>query len=85
MTRRTTKIVPPFDFAEAEALPLAQRFARCLARARVLVTANGYQAISDFPCIPAGANDVELTEFESRKVGAPLPDEYRKFVPSVAT
>ena len=40
----------------------------------------GYQGFSDFPCIPAGASDAELKDFEQRLVGTPLPDEYRQFL-----
>ena len=47
---------------------------------RELLAANGYQGFSDFPCIPAGASDAELAEFEKRLVGAAFPDEYRAFL-----
>jgi hypothetical protein len=73
-------VIPAFDFSEAMALPLAQRFARSIQRARELVATNGYQRISDFPCIPMGATEAELSDFESRKLGARLPDEYRRFL-----
>ena len=38
--------------------------------------------ISDFPCVPGGATEAELIEFEARKVGMRLPDEYRQFLPA---
>ena len=80
MATRTSKIVPRFDFTEAEGLSLPERFARSLERARELVAANGCQGFSDFPCIPGGASDAELKDFEERLVGTPLPDEYRQFL-----
>jgi hypothetical protein len=80
MATRTQKVVPPFDFSEPEALSVAERFERSLRRARELLAANGYQELSDFPCIPAGASDAELTDFEAWLVGTSLPDEYRQFL-----
>lgn len=59
---------------------MSERFERSLRRARELLAANGYQEVSDFPCIPGGASDAELKEFEAQHVGASLPDEYREFL-----
>jgi hypothetical protein len=80
MAARSSKVVPHFDFTEAEGLSLPERFARSLERARELVAANGYQRFSDFPCVPAGASEAELKDFENRRVGTSLPDEYRQFL-----
>lgn len=80
MATRTSKIVPPFDFTEAERLLLHNRFKRSLERARDLLAANGYQRFSDFPCVPTGASDAELKDLEKRLVGTSLPDEYRQFL-----
>jgi hypothetical protein len=80
MATRTSKVVPTFDFTEAERLTLSERFARSLERARDLVEANGYQGFSDFPCLPAGATDAELKDLELRLTGASLPNEYRQFL-----
>ena len=80
MATRTRKVVQPFDFTEAEGLSVPERFERSLERARELLAANGYQGFSNFPCIPAGASDAELADFESRLVGASLPDEYHAFL-----
>jgi hypothetical protein len=80
MATRTRKVVPQFDFTEAEALSVPHRFQRSLERARELLAANGYQDFSDFPCIPTGASDAELAVLEKRLVGASLPDEYRAFL-----
>ena len=80
MATRTSKVVPPFDFTEAKELSLSERFARTLVRARELVAANGYQDFSEFPCLPEGASDAELDDFERRVVRTSLPDEYRRFL-----
>ena len=80
MAARTHKVVPPFDFTEAEGLSVPKRFARSLERAQELLAANGYQGFSDFPCIPAGASDAEVENLETRLVGTSLPDEYRTFL-----
>ena len=80
MSKHTAKVVPPFDFTDAERLSLPDRLARSLERARLLLSANGYQGFSDFPCIPTGASEAELATFESRLGGTPLPHEYREFL-----
>lgn len=80
MASRTSKVVPPFDFSAALALPLSERFARSLRRAGELLAANGYQKYCNVPCLPAGASEAELRDFETRVVGRPLPDEYRQFL-----
>jgi hypothetical protein len=78
MTRRNKRIVPAFDFTEAQGMSVIQRFERSIERARQLVESNGYQDLCDFPCIPSGASDAELEALE--KAGMPLPDEYRQFL-----
>jgi hypothetical protein len=80
MATSTSEIVPAFDFTEANALPLAVRFKRCVERARELVAANGYQAICDFPCVPSGATEAEIRELEGRLGAISLPGEYRHFL-----
>ncbi len=80
MAEHTARIVPPFDFTEALALSVSERFTRCIDRARKLLAENGYQEISDFPCIPdIGATETELKQFES-ELGVVLPEEYRAFL-----
>jgi hypothetical protein len=80
MTHHTNNVVPQYDFSDAEALPVDERFSRSFDSARRLVVENGYQKISDFPCVPEfGASDEELARLES-KLGRSLPDEYRKFL-----
>jgi hypothetical protein len=79
MAQRNTRIVPAFDFTEAQRLSLTQRFERSIERAGQLLEANGYQGLSHFPCIPSGASAAELEELESQ-VGMPLPQEYRQFL-----
>ena len=79
MASHTTRIVPAFDFAAAERLTERDRFEFCTERARQLVT-NGYQEISEYPCIPeAGASEAELQTLES-ELGISLPAEYRRFL-----
>jgi hypothetical protein len=80
MAVHTSQIMPPFDFSEAATLSVEARFRRCIDRAQALASANGYQDISDFPCVPGGATPQELRDFETHVVGAPLPDEYRQFL-----
>ena len=59
-------------------MTVTERFASCLARARVL--AESYQSLSDYPCVPeGGATASELAEIES-DIGRPLPPEYREFL-----
>ena len=59
-------------------MTLAERFDRCLVRARSL--SSIYQSFSDFPCVPEhGATEPELAEVES-KMGRSLPPEYRTFL-----
>ena len=77
MATHTHKVVPPFDFTEAEGLSVPKRYGAQPGAGQELLAANGYQGFSDFPCIPAGASDAELAEFEKRLVGAAFPDEYR--------
>ena len=80
MTEHTSQIVPSFDFSEALALPVSQRFVRCIERAKRLIAENGYQDISDFPCVPTtGASEDELVHLSS-ELGAELPTEYRDFL-----
>jgi hypothetical protein len=79
MATRTSNVVPSFDFTEALQLPLTERFARCLERARE-ISADGYHEFCDYPCAPSGASEVELRDFEARVVGTSLPDEYRAFL-----
>jgi len=80
MTLHTNKVVQQYDFSSAEALPVDERLTRSLATARRLVAENGYQKISDFPCVPEfGASDAELAKLES-KLGRDLPNEYRKLL-----
>ncbi len=80
MTHHTNNVVPQYDFSDAVALTVDERFARSLDSARRLVAENGYQKISDFPCVPeSGASDEELARLESN-LGSSLPDEYRKFL-----
>ncbi len=80
MTRYTNKVVPKYDFTAAIALSVEQRFARSLESARRMVVENGYQKISDFPCVPnSGASDTEIAKLES-DLGRPLPSEYRTFL-----
>ncbi|MHA3774815.1 SMI1/KNR4 family protein [Verrucomicrobiota bacterium sgz303538] len=80
MAEHTSKIVPAFDFSEAEALPLMERFKQCIARAAEHVAMSGYQDFCDFPCIPAGATEAELLDMEKRTIGQALPGEYRQFL-----
>lgn len=80
MAKHTSQIVPPYDFSEALALPIATRFERALQTARALVVDNSYQDISDFPCVPTtGASETELRDLESH-LGVGLPVEYRQFL-----
>jgi hypothetical protein len=80
MASCTSKIIPKFDFTEAKALSVEQRFMRSLERAKELLTSNGYQGFSAFPCLPQGATEDELIYFETQHVGKSLPDEYRQFL-----
>lgn len=80
MTHHTNILVPRYDFSAALALTVDERLARSLASARRLVAANGYQAFSDYPCVPeSGASEEELATLESN-LGRTLPGEYRKFL-----
>lgn len=80
MTRYTNTVVRPYDFTDAEVLSVDDRITRSLEAARRLVTDNGYQSISDFPCVPAtGVTGEELTRLES-DLGTTLPKEYRQFL-----
>lgn len=80
MAKHTNLVVPRYDFSEARALTEGERISRSLDTARHLVAANGYQGISDFPCVPAtGASDHELARLEAR-LGTALPVEYRRFL-----
>jgi hypothetical protein len=80
MAVHTNTIVPAFDFDAALSLTVPERFARCLETARSLVADNRYQALSDFPCVPAlGATEAELAHLESR-IETQLPPEYRQFL-----
>lgn len=73
-------VVTPYDFSRALSLAVAERFALSLERARAIVVANGYQAISDFPCVPTiGASEAEIAKLESG-LGMRLPSEYRHFL-----
>lgn len=80
MATHTNLIVEPFDFAEALAHPVEQRLVYSIEKARERVAANGYQGISDFPCVPhVGATETELTQME-RQLSVALPPEYREFL-----
>ena len=79
MAKRAPKVVPTFDFREAESLSLTERYSRCLEQARRLIAANRYQSFSQFPCLPGAASEAELEEFEKR-LGITLPIEYREFL-----
>lgn len=80
MASNTNKIITRYDFSEALALNLPQRFTRSIERARELLDINAYQKFVDFPCIPAeGASEEELVKVES-ELGLALPAEYREFL-----
>jgi hypothetical protein len=80
MPEHTAHIVPSYDFSEALALPVQERFARSLESAKAMLAENGYQEISDFPCVPGvGATEAELKQLES-DLGVALPSEYRQFL-----
>lgn len=80
MATHTSEVVPPFDFSDAEALPISERFRICLERVRAIVAENGYGNYAEAPCIPdAGASETELQKMET-DLGAPLPSEYRRFL-----
>ena len=80
MASHTSRIVPAFDFTEATNLPISERFRVCLERARRLVDENGYQRLSDYPCVPnEGATESELNELEAM-LEVPVPSEYRQFL-----
>ena len=78
MATTTTRIVPAFDFREAIALPLAERFRICIDRAQEIVS-DGYAMLCDAPCVPGGASETELEKMEAG-LGVQLPDEYRQFL-----
>ena len=80
MASYSSRVLPAFDFSEATPLSLEGRFRVSLDRARARVKASGYQRFSDFPCVPAGANEAEIQKFEERIVGIRLPPEYRAFL-----
>ncbi|RYD82934.1 MAG: hypothetical protein EOP84_08670 [Verrucomicrobiaceae bacterium] len=80
MAAHTSKVIPIFDFAMANDLPLMERFKRCIARTRELLAESGYQEFCDFPCIPPSATEAELRELEERDLGKQLPTEYRQFL-----
>lgn len=80
MATHTTKIVKPYDFSATSSLTVSERLARSLETARSLVISNGYQRLSDFPCVPTvGASEAEIAQLES-ELGIPLPREYRQFL-----
>jgi hypothetical protein len=80
MGSHTGLIVPPFDFTSPERLSERERLRICLERAKEIVSSNGYQDISDFPCVPeTGASDAELQTLESQ-LGISLPADYRRFL-----
>lgn len=79
MATRSKKVLPPFDFSQAIDLPLSERFELSLQVARELIEASDYQAFSDFPCLPKGASEAEVSELEEL-LGSPLPREYRLFL-----
>lgn len=80
MTDHTSHIVPPYDFTEALALPVHERFTYSLDSAKAIIAENGYQEFSDFPCVPSvGATRAELGQLES-DLGIALPSEYKQFL-----
>ena len=80
MAQHTNTVVPPYDFSEAQRLTVDERINRSLETARRRVMDNGYQSISDFPCVPTiGATAEELAKLES-KLKKSLPEEYRHFL-----
>jgi SMI1 / KNR4 family (SUKH-1) len=80
MASVTSHVIPPFDFDRALCFSLADRFQICLKRARELVEANGYAAISKAPCVPdQGASAAEIRQLESN-FETRLPSEYREFL-----
>jgi hypothetical protein len=80
MHSTTNDIVPPYDFAVATRLAVADRIARSMTRARMLLNRSGYQRLCSYPCVPArGASDDELLALE-RELETPLPPEYRTFL-----
>lgn len=80
MATHTNTIVAPYDFAEAATLTVSQRITRSLEKARERAARNGYQKLSDFPCVPPnGATDSELAQLKD-EVGVTLPTAYREFL-----
>jgi hypothetical protein len=79
MASRTSKVLPRFDFSEAESLSVAERIERSLERARELLDASGYEEFPDSSCLPPGATEAEIEAFE-KELGVKLSDEYRQFL-----
>lgn len=74
------QVLPEFDFSTANAMTCSERFASVLNTARSLVSQNGYQGYSDFPCVPeTGSTAEELNALET-ELEASLPTEYRQFL-----
>lgn len=80
MPKYTNKVVPRFDFAPALSLSVPERFAACVERAREIADANGYQRISDFPCVPGGATPAEVRAFAAAFPPGSAPGEYLDFL-----
>jgi hypothetical protein len=80
MATYTNKAVLSYDFSPATFLTVSERFASSLKLARSISIANGYQSVSDFPCVPdVGASESEISSLEFT-IGIRLPAEYREFL-----
>jgi len=80
LARHTNLVIESYDFSEALSWSVDERISRSLEVAARLVEENGYQGVSDFPCIPVtGATDKELDQLEIQ-LGVHLPHEYRVFL-----
>ena len=80
MTGYSNNVIAPFDFSIALTLDVEERVDRSIHAARKHVAASGYQAVTEFQCVPtSGATACELDILES-ELGIVLPAEYRLFL-----
>lgn len=74
---KVTQLLPPFDFAQAQRLPLSERINTCIHTLRLKHLAYNLDNLFDFPLIPrSGASTHELEMLED-ELGIKLPLEYR--------